>query len=235
MHFVKKTTHQQIEISQAYVLHDSFRMQDSVLAFLNENFASKENGLVYEFPSWHTNRSTTASGNQVSIEVRRSCSMAVDACLISRSATNTTLITKDSFASVPAAENDHYQWRYGSNFFPNTPVDSIVQSYQQMLYWCDKMRHEKSTSVTLEKFTGKSVDGNNDDLAVTYGRAVYPVVLQRNNILDQSGVMINNTMTLAIEATLNGDVQGVSGRQNTIFTRHIRRVVLFLENCLLFE
>jgi hypothetical protein len=217
------------EISQPYVLCDSYRMSDSVLAFVNENFASKDVGLVYEYSSWHTNTSSTAIGvGDINIEVRRSVSMALDVMLISRPQLGLTNITYDSFSSVPATENDRFYYRCGSHYLPNQQVEGTVEAYFQMLYWCNKLRDEQQTATTLNKFVGKgdAPDGTNGP---NYSLSKYNATLQRNNILDQSGMMINNSQTLSIQSRLSSTV----ARSSSIYLRHIRRCVNFLENCVL--
>jgi hypothetical protein len=198
-------------------------MADSVLEFLNANFASKKSGLVYEFFSYHTTKNTTSGTDALSVEVRRSVSMAVDLFAAPRLSANRTVLTKDSFASAPITDADMAQFRIGSHYLPNTPSAGIVELYAQYLYWMNKLRDEHTTGVKHANFVGS------DGATINYGAGKYCSTLQRNAILDLSGIAINNSMTLAIEATMGS----TTGRETSIFLRHLRRAVLFLESAVL--
>jgi len=214
-------------LSQPYILADSYKMGNDVMAFINANFASKDTGLVYEYSSIHTTNASSSSGTgAVNIEVRRAVSMALDAFMVSRVVGDIVDLKKDSFASIPYNANDRYQWRVGSHYLPNVPVEGPVEGYAQYLYWANKLRNEYEVSDDYTQFVGSS-DASAGK--INHSTTKYCVALQRNNILDQSGIIINNTQTLAVNATLATG----SDRQNTVFLRHLRRAIAFLENVVL--
>lgn len=198
------------EISKVSILTDNYRMADSVLEFLNAEFASKETGLVYEYTSYHTTKATTAT-DALDIEVRRSVSMALDAFCVTKLTAN-KLPGLDSFASYPVEADDTTQWRIGTHYIPNKPSVGTVEHYAQCLYWGSKLRHDMDAGIDYGQFIA--------------GAGKFCATLQRNAILDLSGIAINNSMTLAIEGTL----QTPAAREVAVFLRHLRRAVCFLES-----
>ncbi len=219
-------------ISNVQVLSDNYRMVDSVLEFLNAEFAAKKTGLVYEFFSWHTTRSTSTSSN-VDIEVRRSVSMAVDVFATVCLGAKRTDIAADSFQSVAVDEKDNSQWRIGSHYLPNTPSVGVVEHFAQMVYWANRLRGDKGLGDKYDEFKG----GGAADPGVSweYGTGKYCATLQRNNIFDLSGVAINNSQTLAINASLQNGGGAGAGESTDIyvFLRHLRRAINFLESSVL--
>jgi hypothetical protein len=212
------------QVKKPYILTDSYRMADSVLEYLNANFASQKTGLVYEYFSWH-NTKTQSSDTSLNVEVRSSVSMATDAFMVTRASAADT-VQSDSFASVVLGDNDKSQWRIGSHYLPNAPIVGQVEHYAQTLYWMDKVRTDHVEGCTFGDFIGLPAAGGTQ---VGYGTGKFPVVLSRNNILDLSGIAINNSMTLAVESTLAAG----GSRDVSVFLRHLRRAILYLESVVL--
>jgi len=219
-------------ISNVQVLSDNYRMVDSVLEFLNAEFAAKKTGLVYEFFSWHTTRSTSTSSS-IDIEVRRSVSMAVDVFATVCVGANRSKIDTDSFHSVEVDEKDNSQWRIGSHYLPNSPSEGVVEHFAQLIYWANRLRGEKGLGDKYDEFKGGGADSAG--VSWKYGTGKYCATLQRNNIFDLSGVAINNSSTLAINANLtNGGSAAAGGSTDVyVFLRHLRRAINFLESSVL--
>jgi hypothetical protein len=212
------------QVQKPYILTDSYRMSDSVLEYLNANFASEKSGLVYEYFSWH-NTKTQSSDTSLNVEVRSSVSMATDAFMVTRDSTADTVLN-DSFRSEVLAEGDRSQWRIGSHYLPNAPINGRVEHYAQMLYWQDKLRHMIQDGCNFSEFVGRDPVSTQN---VGSGTGKFPVVLSRNNVLDLSGVSINNSMTLAAEVTLAAG----GSRDISVFLRSLRRAILFIESVVL--
>jgi hypothetical protein len=214
------------KVYKPYVLCDSYRMADTVLEFLNAEFASKDTGLVYEYFSYHTTK-TTVQSSDLNVEIRRSVSMALDAYCVTRDPARKSTLLADSFASLPITDTDRSQWRIGSHYLPNVPSEGTVEHFAQMLYYLNMLRDEKQTGTTPDRFVGDNSAPTTS--LMNYGEGKFTTTLQRNNILDLSGIAINNSMTLAIDAFLSaGGTRDVS-----VFLRHLRRAVLFLESAVL--
>ena len=210
-------------VSSPYILCDSYRLFDPVLNYLNEAFLSKKTGLVYEYFSFH-NTKTQATGSSLNTEVRSSVSMAVDSFMITRQTTSPSLAF-DSLASLPISETDESQWRIGSHYLPNAPIVGTCEHFTQPLYWQNKLRSEREDGMDFYDYVGV----NSGATQVGSGVGKYPVVLSRNNILDLSGIKIDNSMTLAVETKFGVTV----ARQVSIFMRSLRRAVLFIESVVL--
>ena len=221
------------EITKPFIMTDNYRMADSVLEFLNAEFASKKTGLVYEYFSYHTTSTVSDKSSTMDVEVRRSVSMAIDAFCVTRDKALASTAYADSFASFPAHPNDSSQWRIGSHYLPNQPSEGTPEHYAQMLYWENKLREDKISGASYYEFKGSNdragIAPNTDALYdyANFGLAKFPVTLQRNNILDLSGIAINNSSTMEINAKL-GDASVTRNVQ--IFLRHLRRAVLFMES-----
>jgi hypothetical protein len=211
------------EIRKPYILHDSYRMADSVLEYLNAEFASKKTGLVYEFNSFHTTNAVTSTAS-LNVEVRRSVSMAIDAFAVTRPDANKANKAADSFASAVAEEGDRSQWRIGSHYLPNQDIVGVIEHYTQMLYHMGALRNDKPVGTSYAEFVG---DGDFDAAKANFGQAKFPVTLQRNNILDLSGLAINNSTTLEVNGTLGGVA---AAKLVQVYLRHLRRAVCFMES-----
>lgn len=207
-------------VQRPYILTDSYRMMDSVLGYINQEFASKKTGLVYEWFSYDTTK-TKASETSLNVEVRASVSLAVDGYVAMRqNAVNT--IFSDSLCSLPISDDDTSQWRIGSHYLPNAPIQGQVEHFTQTLYYNNRLRDMIPDGCDFADFVGVSADVAN----VGSGAGKYPVVLARNNILELSGWGINNSMTLACDLTF----EDLGNRDITVFLRHLRRGILFLES-----
>jgi len=202
-----------------FILTDSYRMLDSVLAYINQKFASKKTGLVYEWFSYDTTK-TKASGTSLNVEVRASVNLAVDGFVATRQDAAHT-IASDSLASLPISDADTSQWRIGSHYLPNAPIQGQVEHFTQTLYYNNRLRDMVPDGCDYLDFIGVIAAASQ----VGSGAGKYPVVLSRNNILEMSGWAINNSMTLAADLTF----ADLGKRDITVFLRHVRRGILFLE------
>jgi len=145
-----------------------------------------------------------------------------------------------------------YQAQLGSLFFPQQPITSAVEHYQNALYVMGKGVPDKDNtcSVTIEDFYGGtgngllSVDGKRgytaDGLPVDptdhqqykywvapYGLAIYGVLAEKSQALQLSGLPISNARLLRHKFTFAYD--SVSGKRLiTTFTQFTRVMKVFL-------
>jgi hypothetical protein len=198
-------------------------MSDPILAYLNTTFASHKQGLVYEFPSYHTTR-TTLTTSSVDIEVRKAVTHALDVCAIMCKTADRTLATVDSFNSIVLTDADSVQWRIGSHYLPSSPTDGVVENYAEMLYRSRMLRESTDGGLRLTDFKGTGASSPGVAWPIRYG--MFCMSLQRNAILDLSGLAINNSTTLSI----NGTVTNADSSNAFVFLRHVRRAVCFMES-----
>lgn len=206
-------------ISDVHCLLDCYSLADSVQAYLNQEWASTPDGLVYEFKSYNTSTASLAS-TSVSVEVRRACSMALSAFAVVRH--DNAGGTQDAFRSVAVADSDIAQWRIGSTYLPSQSLTTIPKHYAQMLYWQSKLRHEVPSGVAYNDFIDVT------DAHSNFGK--YCVVLNRSNVLDLAGQSLNNSSTLSFNGTVSN---AVAGDLVTVFMCHLRRAICFIENIVL--
>jgi hypothetical protein len=207
--------------SKPYILTDSYRMMDSVLAYINQSFASQKSGLVYEYFSYQNTKTQVLGATTLNLEVRATVAQAVSAYLVSRDSEADT-IASDSFASLPISDADRSQWRIGSHYLPNAPIAGQIEHYTQSLYFNDRLRTMVPDGCDYLDFVGVAAAGG----TVGSGAGKFPVVLSRNNIMELSGWAINNSMTLAADLTIASG----GNRNVSVFLRHLRRAICFLES-----
>lgn len=207
-------------VQRPFILTDSYRMMDSVLAYINGKFAAKKTGLVYEWTSYDTTK-TKASGTSLNVEVRASVSLAIDGYAATRQDAVHT-INSDSLCSLPISDVDTSQWRIGSHYLPSAPIAGQCEHFAQTLYYNNRLRNMVPDGCDFLDYVGVIAAATQ----VGSGSGKYPVVLSRNNILELSGWAINNSMTLAADLTF----ADLGNRDVSVFLRHLRRAILFLES-----
>jgi hypothetical protein len=200
-------------VKNVYYLYDSYRVDDAVLAMLNERYASKQ-GLVQEYYTYYGDQlSMKQSAN---IEVRRAVSQAVDVLLSASLTSARASLALDSLANIAITDDQSSQWRHGSMYTTNTQVEGVVEHYAQLMYYARSLRGCKETAVTYADFA-------------TGGRGAYPGLLAKNNVVSGSGIAINNSMTLSCDLD-TGLADAAFDKDVYVFLRHARRIIAFLEN-----
>lgn len=217
-------------MSNPYVLYDTYRMSDSVLKFLNENFASKKTGLVVEYRDYHGMTNRIGANTSWDYDVRRSASLALDifSCITVEGRTEAEEKKHDSFASAPVTDTVESQWRVGAHYLPADKIRGVVEHYTEYLRYKNSLRTQDPVGVAYADFVGANTVPS--AIARNYGISKFCAVLSRNAILDLSGIALSNSMTLALE--LNGlpVLGGALVYQGYAFLRHLRRAVCFLES-----
>lgn len=193
---------------------DSYRLSDGAQNLLNDE--AKSRGLVLQYFDYENSSFTkTAAETQVSLEVRKTASMANSAFSVARPSANINLVTEDSFKSTEYKSGREYQYRIGSVYMPVQHVAGINQAYNYVGYCLGKLNRGIEMGVNLEEFTGAGDDGD----------AIDCVSIDRY-WLDNSGLALNNS------TSLNYNARGLPavGLQIDIFLKHTRSLNIFLEN-----
>jgi len=187
-------------------------MTDNVLGYLNQEFADKGVGLVYEYTAFNTIK-TTMDTSSLSVKIGSSVSMALDVQMLvcPTAADVADDAARNSFESLPMTALDETQWRIGSLYMPAAPTSGVAEHFAQYCYWLNSLRDGKPVGV---KFTPFDTE---------YSQ--YCMTLQRNAILEKSGMALNNSKALFVEGTLDGLN---TGHDVYIYLRHLRRAVCFL-------
>ena len=210
------------EITKAYILADTYKMEDTVLEYINSEYASKNTGLIYEYFSYNSAKSSTV-GTNINIEFNQTSSQTVDALVCTPLTAEATNPAANSFRSAVMLDAARSQFAIGSHYMPNHPTSSIVEHYAQYMYYGNRLRENKEMGTSFRTFIGTATAiaaGN-----WQYGTGVYAQTFQRSNIMEISGMALSKNSSLSFEAT------GVTPACDTyIFVRHLRRAVLFLQS-----
>ena len=193
----------------AELLLDSYRLSGSAQNTLNK--MASTSGLVLTYCDVNNSRTSKDSGQStISTEVRQSVSMAnsVFACI--RPSADTEDVTDDSFATRAVGATDSYQYRIGSVYLPQERISGPVQWYSQMSYAWGKTRHGTQLGIRASEFGTNALAVGDIDRYWTSG----------------SGMAINNSTTLNLNATVDGATQC----DIDIFLKHTRSATAFLEN-----
>jgi hypothetical protein len=209
------------EITKVSILTDSYRMEQSILEYINAQYASSKTGLIYEYYSYNTEK-TAAQGDTINVEFNQSSSQTVDALICASLTADKSDVAKDSFKSAVLLDTVKSQWRIGPHFMPNQLTEGITEHYAQYLYYADMLRQNLEMASNYGRFTGQA---HADATNWGYGDSVFAQTFRRSNVVDVSGMAVNKNSSLGFEAeglTADCDVY--------VFVRHLRRAVLFLQS-----
>ena len=189
---------------------DTFHLNDAAMKKLNE--ISARNGLEYVFQATHA-VSDNFTTSQTTVDVNKAVSRALGCMAVSRQIDDIGAAAEDSLKSE-LFDVDQSQFRLGSQYFPHQPLESIGEHYWNTLYTTEKLKSTHPSSVSFA------------DYKSDYG--VITTNLERSNILALSGLPINNSMTLSLDARFATPI--ATGRQLTLFLDHVVVAKIFVNN-----
>jgi hypothetical protein len=172
-------------ISNPYIECMSHELSDNSQRVLNEE--SVENGLEYTYNRVFSTLEPSAAGT-LNIQVKKAVSQGLRAFCMPIVQAEAAADTAESFSGSLAYEK--FQWRIGSSFFPQAMVDS----------------QEEGLYVSQNVYNKHAVSGwYANDMTVDFYKDKQPVMaagFETNQRLNLSGVPINNSNTLTLEATV---------------------------------
>tara|TARA_R110002153_G_scaffold129228_2_gene277885 strand:- start:4261 stop:5496 length:1236 start_codon:yes stop_codon:yes gene_type:complete len=168
-------------IKDPKIIVDTFLLNDSAMKKLNE--ISARNALEYVYKSVHCITDSFSTGDNT-IDINKAVSRALGAMAVSRRTANIANATVDSLKSE-GFDFEHTQFRLGSQYYPQQPLQGLEEHYWNTLYTSEKLKSSHPSSVSKSDY--------NTDYGVTTTN------LERSNVLDLSGQPINNSMTLSCE------------------------------------
>jgi len=191
------------QINNLSLVCDVISMTDDVQKTINQQ--SADAGLEYAYPRAFTNVVVPGNTTSLSAQVRKAVSQANYAWAVCLNTDNYILIGTDSFKAI-AWDTTRYQWRLGALYFPLQPLDvnltDGVESFKQVLEVYDKNKLVFSPpNVSLAEFA-------------TGGKGIIAVALEKDAELDSSGLPVNNSRVLELNATFNA---GIAAREVLIF------------------
>jgi len=223
-------------VEDAWVSLDSYRLTDDAMRKINDMSETKE-GLVLQYHDWENSQFSRPAGvATLSNEVRKTVSMANSAFAVTRGNVGVVSPLADSLIAEPLAgtangDDDVYQFRIGSMYMPQTPLKGVKSWYSNAMYCKGNLHSHKQPYVMYDRPDPTSPSFAS---AGTAGGcyAVACVDLDRY-WLDQSGLAINNNVTLNLTMTYGTDT--ILAGKIDLFLKHTRRIVVYSQNIVVLE
>jgi hypothetical protein len=176
-------------ITDIRMVLDTVDLTDDTQRTINMESASE--GLEYAYERVYTAVSQVPSNQlQLSMQVRKAVSQACFATAMSFQNSDRTLVTVDSFATLPINYKS-YQFRLGSLYFPHQRVEiasganDASEMYTLAMVTYDKMRHPyASPSLNVAQYAGS--------------QCVLATSFEKDMSLNMSGLPINNSRVLEL-------------------------------------
>ena len=220
------------EVEGVYCVLDSYRLADAAMVKLNEMSASRD-GLALQYKDWESNNFPVGvNTTRVSLEVRKTVSMANSAFAVVRNKTSGAAAEAliDSYASAFVDPTDEYQFRIGSMYYPQTSIAGPKAFYSNAVYCCGNYSDDFQPSACY------SIDGV--EVAPSFAGADHLSnarmcvdVNRYRSIL--SGVQLNNSLTMSLNIQFE-QTKG-NGREVDLYLCHTRRCIVYDENIVLLE
>lgn len=233
-------------LSDPMIVCDSYKLTDSVSRHLNQRAASE--GLEIQFRTWFENTYTTASA-KLNIESKKAVSRAFGALFWSQVAPGTegqpvpSTETLDTCMSMDPWAITKYQWRAGSLYFPQQPVQTSSafanqtarEAMHHTLNFFKKLEtaNNQAASLNISNYI-RPIDANQptrsdvtqDDTAYGNNYPLLAVSLERSNVQDVSGIPLNNSRVLAFNATFESDAE----RYCRLYLSYLKIARVFMDN-----
>jgi len=207
------------EITNATVQLDTLQLADSIQKSLMMSAA--QNGLEVYYETWDRTRSNQTS-SKANVTIRKSVSRALSAFAVTRLTNDTVDKTKDSMLSEIGSELTGQFWRLGALTFPQQKLENVEEQYLYAQRAFQKVQSPfKMNSVSLSDFIGVAAGGE----------AIAAVTLERSNVLELSGSVINNSRSLQLEL----DYATAKSRDVDIFLHYVQLARVFINNVLVKE
>jgi hypothetical protein len=201
---------------------DCFQLSDSIARKMNQ--LASQGGLELSYVST-SGTFTAATQSRFSINANLSVSRALHTFAIS-TLTSDLVGTGDSFKCVLGDSIDNYQYRVGSLYMPQAPVQGKRDSLIQTLHSFDKLRncHQSSTcAVTYDSYDGSVGDVQTSAVGAT---------LERSSVLNLSGIPINQSRALVLDIAFTGTAVS---RVIYNFVSYQKAATVFLQNVVIKE
>jgi hypothetical protein len=204
------------KITDCYLQLDSVELTDETQRTLNMD--SAKDGLEWSYERVYTTITQQPSAQtSISAQVRKAVSQACLVYSMAISAADRVDITKDSLVAVPF-NTSSFQYRLGSLYFPNQRIENGTDGIESTLIayeTFDKLRHPfRETSVTPSTFKAK------------FG--VLAASLERDQSLQFSGLAVNNSRTLELDATFASVAENL---EVYTFLTYCSVARAFIDNC----
>ena len=190
------TTSQEYLVSNPVILMKHHELNDQTQKILNEESAN--NGLEYTYTRVFSTREANVSTTSLNIQVKKAVSQSLRAFTVPVLTASVANGDADSLSTDGAKVYSQYQYRIGSQFYPQQKVVSQKEGYFVSLdAMGDRNRNSYQTSgnVSYAEYDNSTGTGAFNVMAAGF---------ETNQLLNLSGVPINNSNTLELQATVDG-------------------------------
>jgi len=195
---------------------DTFQLADSIQKRLMMEAAST--GLEFYYETWDRTRHNISASDKANITIRKSVARALSAFAVTRETSKTASLAEDSMASENGANIDGMFWRLGSLTFPQQKLENTAELYYYAQRAFQKVESPyKMNSISLDDFKGSE--------------ALAAVTLERSNVLELSGLPVNNSRSLQLEL----DYSSSANRDIDVYMHYVQLARVFVNNVLVKE
>ena len=178
-------------ISDPVLFFNTTSLNDGASAVLMKE--SAENGLEYTYPSYFSsnlNTVQTSSNIQVKKAVAQ-CSRIFAAVYDVSGANSVLLETKDGYKSIDAGQLTSFQFRVGSNYYPQQAVTKPKEAFYVSESTFGKITeiHSTASNVSIDQYESA-------------GKFLVGTSLESNGALNLSGVPLNNSNVAELRLSL---------------------------------
>jgi len=203
-------------ITNASCQLDTFQLADSIQKRLMQEAAST--GLEFYYETYDRTRHNISNSDKANITIRKSVARALSAFAVTRETANTASLTVDSMASEAGVELTGMFWRLGSLTFPQQKLERTAEIYYYAQRSFQKVESPyKMNSISLDDFKGDE--------------AIAAVTLERSNVLELSGLPVNNSRSLQVEL----DYENAKSRDIDVYLSYLQLARVFISNVLVKE
>lgn len=179
-------------------LADAFQRKIQEMSVGGMNYLFKEH--------FHGVVSPGTGSTNANFDVKKACSKAITARIMTRLAADLTAAGKDHMASAKFNYTSH-QAKIGSDYFPNAPLlingtptaNNVNEAYYYTLYAVDKLEKWNPTGVNPAEFLGGPLVTTAADTPNVYSSGIIAYNFNKSNVSDMAGYTISNSRSLLVD------------------------------------
>jgi hypothetical protein len=160
-------------------------------------------GLNYLYKEHFHNIVSPGANSQINFDVKKACSKALTARILTRTTATISNTSRDHMASAPF-NYIKYQSHIGSDYFPNQPLqlsgtptrNNINESYYYTMYAQDKLEKWSPPGVTPAQYLGDLGGGT---VSLVYASGIVAFNFNKSNVSDLAGYTVSNSRSLLVD------------------------------------
>lgn len=187
-------------------------------------------GLNYLYKEHFHNIVSPGANSNINFDVKKACSKAITARIMTRLSTSLSASGKDRMASAPF-NYIKYQAHIGSDYFPNAPlqldatpsINNINESYYYTMYAQDKLETWNPSGVTPLEYLGTAT--------TVFPSGVVAFNFNKSNVSDMAGYTISNSRALLVDLQQST----ATDVRIDVFLTFLRLAKVYQSNCVVLD